>query len=304
MTVETQQTPGEDAQPGTGAPTPPVNQPPRLPLYRRIRTALTTPLTLPWWTAYVVLAIVPFVAVLGFRSGWGADQWGDVATWLSGFSTLAAVAVALHQTALARRAARDSAADAAVARIEADKRVEREIAAYRDRVEAQLRKSDELHQKQARADHLAAQRSELMVLWPVLDEAQLAATRVPVLALQDAVMRPGDMERYRHFLNLMVTLQQADSRARMFVYDTDVVVALADVASAFRKFLGFLQVTKDRTSGLTEKERDETWTLHLARIRSTRSALGDIASARLNDLAPEEVKRRADAWSTDATDVD
>ncbi|WP_433566837.1 YncE family protein [Nocardia sp. CA-151230] len=67
------------------------------------------------WFGTAIL-LLPFVYI-GFtafrmRSRWGADQWGDFATWIAGIATSAAVLVALWQTHLARR-------DAAQARTEA-----------------------------------------------------------------------------------------------------------------------------------------------------------------------------------------
>lgn len=46
-----------------------------------------------------------FLLGVGYGRGWGAEQWGPVAAWLSGALTLAAVVVALRQAIIAQRQA-------------------------------------------------------------------------------------------------------------------------------------------------------------------------------------------------------
>ncbi|MGW0252520.1 hypothetical protein ACWDYH_38435 [Nocardia goodfellowii] len=92
----------------------------------------------------VVLALGVYIgfAVVGVRQHWGADQWGDLATWIAGVATSGAVLVALWQTRLARRDAEQARIDAAaeVARVNAqftkeleaaDARLARELDASR-----------------------------------------------------------------------------------------------------------------------------------------------------------------------------
>lgn len=285
--------------------------------WRRVHSAMMTPLVLPWWTVYAAAALVPFVVVVGVCAGWGASQWGAVATGLSGFSTLAAVIVALRQTTLARRAAAQAATDAETARQEADARVEREIAAYSDRmeaqlrksdellereiganreqVEAQLRKSDELHDRRARAESLVAQRAELMIFWPVLDELHWAAISLP----SSHVMTTADREKW---LEQRAKLALAESRASVFIHDEQVRVAIRDVVNAFTQFDEHLRAVESgqltfSDSGSATNARK----MRMTAIRAARTALSAKASACLVENAPDDVMRRAAGWSTPTT---
>ncbi|MGW0022258.1 hypothetical protein ACWDUD_28425 [Rhodococcus sp. NPDC003382] len=296
MTVETQQTPGDDQQADPGSePTPPQSTPEPPPSWiSRVHTAMTTPITLPWWTVYVLAAVVPFVLAFGFWSRWGAAQWGAAATWLSGMSTLAAVVVALRQTAVARRSAEAAKVDAAAAKVDADARVEREISAYRERVEAQLSKSDELHERRAHAEHLAAQRSELVILWPHLDAMQLAASHLPLGA-------GYTRDVHREWSDQRVAAKLAVHRALLFVSDDEVRVAIHDLFQAIEMVADHAK----STAGVLTEEAAETAKhvrgMRITGMRAARSALRAKVSARLNEFAPEDVKREADAWSTPTT---
>lgn len=250
--------------------------------------------TVAWWRVYALVLFVPFVLVFvlvfGIRSHWGSGQWGDVATWLSGCSTLAAVVVALRQNVIASRVAARAVLDAAAAKAEAEARLEREIEAYSERVEAQLKKSDELYGRRARAEALAIQRSELMVLWPVLDEIQWAAINLPIGSGLTAATREGwDNQRAR--------LALAHSRARLFIYDEQVLVAINEVVEAVKRFATFVDEVTDGTrvipdpNGLKVIRR-----MQLTAIRAARSALQAKASACLTDFAPDAVTEQAAAW--------
>jgi hypothetical protein len=48
-----------------------------------------------------------FLVGFGLLSKWGANQWGPVAAWFAGATTLAAVVVALRQANIAQRESRD-----------------------------------------------------------------------------------------------------------------------------------------------------------------------------------------------------
>lgn len=293
MTVKTDQaSDGDRAEPGGDTPTNQAAPEPQPSWRRQVHKAMTKPLTLPWWTAYALVAVVPFVLVFGLWSRWGAAQWGDVATWLSGMSTFAAVAVALRQTVLARKASAAAIKDAKVARIEADLRVEREINAYHDRVEAQLKKSDELHERQARAEYLATQRAELMVYWPVFDKTHWAAITLP----SSHVMTSADREEWR---DQRAHLVLATSRVLTFVHEPEVRAAIRSVGDAFESFDRHLTAVASGELTFADSESaTNARKMRMTAIRAARSALQDKASARLVVYAPESVKRKADAWST------
>ncbi|MEV4209645.1 hypothetical protein [Nocardia salmonicida] len=91
-------------------------------------------------SSVVVLTPLAYIGfgVYGVRKGWGADQWGDLATWMAGIATTGAVLVALWQTKLAREVAEQARADAEreVARVNAQ-RIE-ELAAADDRLAREL----------------------------------------------------------------------------------------------------------------------------------------------------------------------
>lgn len=59
----------------------------------------------PWLAVLGIVGALGLVFLFGVGVGqeWGAEQWGPVASWLSGALTLAAVIVALRQALLARR---------------------------------------------------------------------------------------------------------------------------------------------------------------------------------------------------------
>lgn len=60
----------------------------------------------PWLIATGIVAALALILILGVGvgQGWGAPQWGPVAEWVAGAATFAAVAAALWQAVLARRA--------------------------------------------------------------------------------------------------------------------------------------------------------------------------------------------------------
>lgn len=91
-------------------------------------------------SAVVVLTPLVYVgfAIYGVWKGWGAAQWGDLATWMAGIGTTGAVLVALWQTKHARDAAAQARSDAAseVARVTAQ--LNRELAAADDRLAREL----------------------------------------------------------------------------------------------------------------------------------------------------------------------
>ncbi|NKR29124.1 hypothetical protein GS504_03920 [Rhodococcus hoagii] len=275
---------------------------------QKIWKALTKRIELPWWIGlaltFVSSFVFAFVLGVGLRLRWGSGQWGDVATWLSGFATLAAVLVALWQTVISREAAakatQEAAAakqqavlDSAAAKKDADDRLEREIAAYRDRVEAQLKKSDDLYERQARAEALAVQRSELMVFWPVLDETFKAAMDLPrAVDVIGAVRKQWEDQRIK--LNL------AHARAMLFVYDPDVSDAIDRCVDTVNRFTEDTDriASGEKVVGNPEDPggpRTRVW--HIA---TQRTALQQIASARLTDFAPDSVVAEADKWKSRA----
>jgi len=263
--------------------------------WRRVHSVMMTPLVLPWWTVYAMAVFVPFVVITGICARWGASQWGAAATGLSGFSTLAAVVVALRQTTLARRAAEQSATDAETARREADARLERKIMAYSDRMEAQLRKSDELHERRTRAESLAAQRAELMMFWPVLDAVHWAAISLP----SSHAMTPGDREKW---LEQRAKLALAESRASVFIHNEQVRVAIRDVVNAFSQFDEHLRAVESSELSFSDSESaTNARKMRMAAIRAARTALSAKAAACLVENAPADVMRRADGWSTPTT---
>ncbi|WP_156895131.1 hypothetical protein [Rhodococcus sp. 2G] len=89
------------------------------------------------------VVIVALSMGVGHARGWDASQWSAYGTWFTGFATFAAVVVALWQANQARAQA------------------------------------NELYRRQTHSAALAVQRSELMLLWPVLDKAHLAALEYP-----------------------------------------------------------------------------------------------------------------------------
>ncbi|ORL76420.1 hypothetical protein A5N71_16410 [Prescottella equi] len=251
----------------------------------------------------VVSFVLAFVLVFGLGSHWGSGQWGDVATWISGCSTFAAVLVALWQTVIAREAAAKSAREAAAAKEqavldsaaanrEADDRLEREIAAYRDRVEAQLKKSDELYERRARAEALELQRSEFMRLWPVVGETLWAAINLPVGA--NVVGDPRNQwEEQRKELSF------ATSRAKLFVYDTEVLAAIDWVVDAVNRFTDHVDMVASGEMRFGNPDGPgHLREMDITAIRAARTALQDKASARLTDFAPEAVLQRAAAWKS------
>ncbi|MFC9788885.1 hypothetical protein [Rhodococcus sp. NPDC127528] len=215
----------------------------------------TTQIVLPWWTVYAAAAFLPFVLVLGFCSRWGANQWGNVASWLSGFATLLAVVVALRQAALARRHA------------------------------------DELYERQARAANLAVQRSELMVLWPVLEETELVAHRM----LPDPGVATPDRDEWN---GQLARCKRAYSRARLFLHDEQVQVAIGHFVEAVDLLDQQLKSIErePQTFKAPGVVRQVLW-MRIRHITVTRIALRDKAAARLTDFVPDEVVKRADAWS-------
>lgn len=64
----------------------------------------------PFWRYFAAGAAALFIFGLtvgwGVGDKWGADQWGDLATWLAGFATTAAVMVTVWQTNNANKQAR------------------------------------------------------------------------------------------------------------------------------------------------------------------------------------------------------
>jgi hypothetical protein len=60
----------------------------------------------PWVIAAGIVAALALIFIfgVGFAQQWGAPQWGPLAEWVAGTATFAAVAAALWQAVLARRA--------------------------------------------------------------------------------------------------------------------------------------------------------------------------------------------------------
>lgn len=273
---------------------------------QKFHRAMTTRIVLPWWTAYALAAVAPCVLVYGFVSRWGAGQWGDVATWLSGFSTLAAVLVALWQTQISREAAakatqeaddakKQAVLDSGAAKKDADDRLGREIDAYRERVEAQLKKSDELHDRRTRAEALAVQRSELMLFWPVLDETQWAAIKLP----RATGLSEDDLDEWT---NRAAKLKLAHSRAKLFLYDTEVLDAIEGVVGAIESYTRYVRaVARGEVTFSSPDEVDSAKTDHLQAIKSMRIPLRDKVSARMTEFAPESVMKRSDGWASAST---
>jgi hypothetical protein len=75
-----------------------------------------------------------FLLGAGFGQGWGANQWGPVAAWLSGAATLAAVVVALRQASIALRQSRDAQREAR--RGQVDRLVDHEVSRRRECIDA------------------------------------------------------------------------------------------------------------------------------------------------------------------------
>ncbi|MFD5179763.1 hypothetical protein ACFWM1_28425 [Nocardia sp. NPDC058379] len=93
------------------------------------------------WLGSVVI-LLPFIyagfAAYGLWRRWGADQWGDLATWMAGIATTGAVLVALWQTNLARKQAEQARADAAAAVADVNARLATELAAADARLAREL----------------------------------------------------------------------------------------------------------------------------------------------------------------------
>lgn len=98
-----------------------------------------------YWIVWVVALLVGTLLGWSFSDGWGSNQWGPIASWVSGIGTLVAVGVALFQTKLARD-------DAKLAKLEAGAQIERDEKRHTDQLKsANERLVDELNaQRRAR----------------------------------------------------------------------------------------------------------------------------------------------------------
>ncbi|MGF0312529.1 hypothetical protein [Rhodococcus sp. IEGM1428] len=139
---------------------------------------------------YVLLTIGHY-----YNDGWGPDQWGPVASWVSGLATSFAVGVALYQTKLARDDAEQAKAGAFEATRRDDQRREQDLAAADARLQEererhaveienskrQFVENERLHREQLQAQNDANARAEQLL---AVREISVALNRIHTRTLQ------------------------------------------------------------------------------------------------------------------------
>lgn len=147
----------------------------------------------------VVTAVI--LIIIHWSSAWGPSQWGDVATWLAGIATSAAVAVAVWQTDNANKQARA-----------AEKRAELDVKAAERRSETQLRQSERQHQEQLTYARQQAeqQRVELLETQQILaverivtasNRAHNAAAEFLLRMSRPVFVDPADLDAYDRIIS-------------------------------------------------------------------------------------------------------
>lgn len=139
---------------------------------------------------YVLLTIGHF-----YNDGWGPDQWGPVASWVSGLATFFAVGVSLYQTKLARADAEQAKAGAVEAAQRDDQRRVQDLAAADNRLQEerarhaveienakrQFVENERLHRERLLAQNEANARAEQLL---AVREICVALNRVYTRTLQ------------------------------------------------------------------------------------------------------------------------
>lgn len=95
-----------------------------------------------YWTTWVAALLSGVLIGWAFTHGWGANQWGPIASWIAGLTTFLAVGVALYQTKLARDDAKQAKIDAAIKLSHEEQRHRSAIEAANQRLLDQMESQD------------------------------------------------------------------------------------------------------------------------------------------------------------------
>jgi hypothetical protein len=232
---------------------------------------------------YLLAAVYVGVSVYGFREHWGADQWGDLATWIAGVSTTGAVVVALWQAKLARD-------DARQVRLEAQE----EIARVNQRFERELQAADERLARELDASRRMEQLRTIPPIWE-----SIGGLGVPYVdfkeALEDGVHMPNTdeavgafMAKTKVWIAALTRLELVFTPAMMLVSEPNTQAAVTQLYEQTRKLL---QLSEDAAEDcLRYRQRTDFTTMNelLKEINLSRRSMTGIVRQHLTQVPPLE----------------
>ncbi|MCS4257997.1 hypothetical protein SAMN02799641_05878 [Rhodococcus erythropolis] len=178
-------------------------------------------LRIPYWCIWIAALFLGMLLGWSFSDGWGATQWGPLASWFAGVATFAAVAIALWQTQLSRRDARQAKLDAA-----------RRLRQEQTRHAIELRGANERLDRELNAQRRHQQLISIPPIWDAISEIAhptqktISQLKRATSGSPTAISRAND--HYREWLPLSIRATTSFTTAFLIVDEPRIIEQLVD----------------------------------------------------------------------------